>query len=132
MFIIILNIQVIQSGLLLVDLRYGNFDFHFPNFNEYNLSSAFFTVLNSISEICIGASIKYIKLGNFVFHFYNDLNAPNLLFVIITDENSDLDELRFRLKKIASTFNENFSNNLCQFNGNVCQFQNFGELLAEI
>jgi len=127
-----LNIQVIRSGLLLFNLRCRNLDFSLPDFVGNNLTSAFFTVLNTISETCIGASIKYIKLQNFSFHFYNDVSVPNLLFVITTQIDSDPEEIRLQLKKIASIFNENFSNNLCQFNGNLCTFQNFQELLAEI
>lgn len=132
MFIVILNIQVIRSGLLLLNLRYRHFDFHFLDYSDVDLSSAFFTVLNSMSETCIGASIKYIKFQDFIFHFYNDASAFNLLFVIITDTNSDPVDLRFRLKKIASVFNEEFSNNLGQFDGNVHPFRNFRELLVEI
>jgi len=131
-FIIILNIQVIRNGLQLVNIRYGNFDFYFPEFRDFDLSSAFFDVLNSISETCIGAFIKYIRFQNFAFHFYKDTSASNLLFVIITDSNFDPDEIRFQLKKIASVYNEKFSINLSQFNGNVYQFQNFREYLIAI
>lgn len=140
MFIIIINIQVIKNGILLVNLRCGNFIFHIPDFNDLNLASigtegeaaAFLAVLNSFSEKIIGSSIKYIKFQNFIFHFYKDISRSNLLFIIITDINSNPEELRLKLKKIASIFNEKFSSNLYQFNGNVGAFQNFGELLAEI
>lgn len=51
---------------------------------------------------------------------------------MITDPNFNPDEIRFQLKKIASIFNEKFSNNLCQFKGNVFPFQNFREHIVAI
>ena len=133
MVIIILNIQVIRNGLQLVNIRYGNVDFQFPEFSDHDLSSAFFDVIYSFSETFIGALIKYIRFENFAFHFYKDTGVSNLLFVIITDPNFvTTDEIRFQLKKIASIFKEKFPDDLYQFNGNIYQFQNFREHLVAI
>jgi len=65
-------------------------------------------------------------------HFYKDPNDPNIFYVVVTDVDDDIDEINFKIHRIAEIFNQNYESILKDFHGYVGPFRNFGDILISM
>ncbi len=123
------NLFIINHGIPLVKLNFG--ECHSLGVND-TLVAGFIEAMNSFSNEITGSSIKNINFRDYIFHFYKDEEIFNNLFVFIADSEEDADLINFKIKKIASIFNEKYNDILQNFNGDVGKFDNFKNILIEM
>ncbi|TXT67454.1 MAG: hypothetical protein BAJALOKI1v1_90026 [Promethearchaeota archaeon] len=123
------NIFIIKNGLALVKLHFG--ECHSLKQVD-NLIAAFISSLDSYSKKAMGASIKNITLGNYIFYLMKDDLRSNLLYVCILDNNDSDADVQFKMEKIAELFYNEFASVIENFNGEISRFGAFKKKLLEM
>ncbi len=123
------NLFIINHGIALLKLNFG--ECHSLGVND-DLIAGFMSAMDSFSKEVTGSSIRSINFKDYIFHFYNDEETDNNLFVFIADSEEDVELINYKINKIASIFNEKYSDTLKNFNGNVYKFNKFKEILIEM
>ena len=123
------NIFIFKAGIALVDQNFGQC--HALG-NDLNLISSYLYALQQLSLEITGTAIKSLNFEKIAFHFYKDPNDPNMFFVLVTDIDEDLEDINFKIHRIAEIFNQNYKNNLQDFHGNIRPFRGFGEILISM
>ena len=123
------NIFIFKSGIVLVNQNFGQC--HTLG-RDINLVSSYLYALQQISVEITGTSIKSLNFEKIAFHFYKDPYDPNVFYVIVTDVDDDLEEINFKIHRIAEIFDQNYKENLQEFHGNVGTFRNFGDILISM
>jgi len=126
---LIQNIFIFKSGIILVS---QNFGLCHALGNDINLVSSYLYALQQLSVEITGTSIKSLIYEKIALHFYKDPYDPNIFYVIVTDINDDLEEINFKIHRIAEIFDKNYKDNLQDFHGNISPFRNFGDILIEM
>jgi len=99
---------------------------------DINLVSSYLYALQQISVEITGTSIKSLNFEKIAFHFYKDPYDSNVFYVIVTDVDDDLEEINFKIHRIAEIFDQKYKENLQEFHGNVGTFRNFGDILISM
>jgi hypothetical protein len=73
-----------------------------------------------------------MEFDKFIFHFYRNSNDPRTFYLFVTDIEEEKREIKFKIQRIAKIFNEKYSEVLENFNGNISQFDSFGQILIEM
>ena len=123
------NIFIFKTGVVLVNQNFGQC--HSLG-RDINLVSSYLYALQQISIEITGTSIKSLNFEEIAFHFYKDSKDPNIFYVVVTDIDDDLDEINFKIHRIAEIFNQNYKSILKDFYGNVGPFRNFGDILISM
>ena len=123
------NIFIFKSGIVLVNHNFGQC--HTLG-RDINLVSSYLYALQQISVEITGTSIKSLNFEKISFHFYKDPYDSNVFYVIVTDVDDDLEEINFKIHRIAEIFDQNYKENLQEFHGNVGTFRNFGDILISM
>ena len=123
------NIFIFKAGIVLVNQDFGQC--HALG-NDINLVSSYLYALQQISVEITGTSIKSVNFEKIVFHFYKDPYDPNIFYVIVTDIDDDLEEIKFKIHRIAEIFDQNYKETLQDFYGNISPFSNFGDVLISM
>lgn len=55
-----------------------------------------------------------------------------MFYVVVTDVDDDLEEINFKIHRIAEIFVDNYKSNLQEFHGNIVPFRKFGEILIDM
>jgi len=100
--------------------------------NEINLVSSYLYAIQLRSLEITGTFIKSINLGIITFHFYRDPYDPNMFYAVTTDVDDDLEEINFKIHRIAEIFEKNYREYLQEFYGNIVPFRNFGDILVSM
>ncbi len=129
MFFIIRNIFIIRNGVLLLDRNFGECQ----SFNgSFSLFSGFVSALETFTGEITKSALKSINFEDFKINFYRDLNKLDLLYVLITDLDDNYDQIQHKLKKISRLFLEKHQDILTNFDGNINQFNKFGDILIDM
>ena len=123
------NIFVFKAGVVLVNQNFGQC--HSLG-RDINLISSYLYALQQISIEITGTAIKSLNFEEIALHFYKDSNDPNIFYVIVTDVEDDIDEVNFKIHRIAEIFNQNYKTILEDFHGYVNPFRNFGDILISM
>jgi len=126
---LIQNIFIFKSGIVLVNHNFGQC--HTLG-RDINLVSSYLYALQQISVEITGTSIKSLNFEKIAFHFYKDPYDSNVFYVIVTDVDDDLEEINFKIHRIAEIFDQNYKENLQEFHGNVGTFRDFGDILLSM
>ena len=127
--ILIQNIFIFKAGVALVNQNFGHC--HALG-NDINLVSSYLYALQQISLEITGTPIKSVNFEKIAFHFYKDPYDPNIFYVIVTDINDDLEEIKFKIHRIAEIFDQSYKETLEEFYGNIGPFRNFGDILISM
>jgi hypothetical protein len=60
------------------------------------------------------------------------LISSSLANVIVTDIDDDLEEIKFKILRIAEIFDQSYKENLQEFYVNIGPFRNFGDILIRM
>ncbi|MHA1149009.1 MAG: hypothetical protein ACTSR8_12295 [Promethearchaeota archaeon] len=123
------NLIIIQDGNCLLLQHFG--ECHAIKADKF-LVGGYISALQTLSQEIAHSIIKSINFEDGTFHFYIDPLEPNLTYMLITDREDDIEDIRFKLKRIAKLFIEQYSKILANFNGNIKPFEEFGNLLIEM
>ena len=123
------NVFIFKAGISLVNQNFGQC--HALG-SDINLVSSYLYALQQLSLEITGTSIKSLNFEKIAFHFYKDPYDPNMFYVIVTDVNDDLEEINFKIHRIAEIFDQTYKNNLKEFHGNIGPFRNFGDILINM
>ncbi len=123
------NVLIIKNGIALVDRSFGQC---YSLGQDSHLLASFFSILQNLSLEFIGSSIKSLNISNKKFFFYKDHIDSTIFYVIVSDIEDDSDEMKFKIRQIASLFREKYSNYLKDFDGNITYFNTFVDLLIEM
>jgi len=126
---LIQNVFIFKAGISLVNQNFGQC--HALG-SDINLVSSYLYALQQLSLEITGTSIKSLNFEKIAFHFYKDPYDPNMFYVIVTDVNDDLEEINFKIHRIAEIFDQTYKNNLKEFHGNIGPFRNFGDILINM
>jgi hypothetical protein len=126
---LIQNIFVFKAGVLLVDQNFGQC--HSLG-SDINLVSSYLYALQQISLEITGTPIKSLNFEEIALHFYKDPSDPSIYYVIVTDVDDNIDEINFKIHRIAEIFEQNYKDHLKDFFGNIAPFRNFGEILINM
>ncbi|MBY9019809.1 MAG: hypothetical protein KGD67_02045 [Candidatus Lokiarchaeota archaeon] len=123
------NIFVFKAGVLLVNQNFG----HCHSLgSDINLVSSYLYALQQISLEITGTPIKSLNFEEIALHFYKDPSDPNIYYVIVTDIDDDMDEINFKIHRIAEIFEQNYKDNIQDFFGNIAPFRDFGDILINM
>ena len=123
------NLLIMNHGILLVKLNFG--ECHSFGAND-DLVAGFISALDLFSNEITGGSIKAINFEHYTFHFHKDNNVSSNLYVFITDSEEDMEDINFKISKIASLFYNKYSEILKRFRGETNQFNDFKKSLLEM
>jgi len=123
------NIFIIKNGIPLVIINFGAC--HSLGSDD-DLISGFIYVFGTFSRELTGDMIKTIDFENYKMYFYEDKTYLDLLFVFIYEINVKSKDIEFRIKKVASLFDERYSHRISEFNGNISHFSDFKNILLEM
>ena len=123
------NIFVFKAGVVLVNQKFGQC--HSLG-RDINLVSSYLYAVQQLSIEITGTSIKSMNFEEIALHFFKDPNDPNIFYVIVTDVDDDIDEINFKIHRIAEIFNQNYKTILEDFHGYVNPFRNFGDILISM
>lgn len=123
------NIFIFKAGIALVDQNFGQC--HALG-NDINLISSYLYAIQQLSLEITGTSIKSLNFEKIAFHFYRDPYDSNMFYVVVTDVDDDLEEINFKIHRIAEIFEEKYKKYLQQFHGNIAVFRNFGDILVSM
>jgi hypothetical protein len=126
---LIQNIFVFKAGIALVNQNFGHC--HALG-NDINLVSSYLYAIQQISLEITGTSIKSLNFEKIAFHFYRDPNDPNIFYVVVTDIEDDLEDINFKIHRIAEIFKKHYNDYLKEFHGNIVPFRNFGDILIDM
>ncbi len=127
--ILIQNIFVFRAGIALVNQNFGQCH----SFgNDINLVSSYLYALQQLSVEITGTQIKSLNFEEIALHFYKDPRDEHLFYVIVTDVDDEIDEINFKIHRIAEIFNQNYKKILLDFHGNISHFKNFGDTLIKM
>lgn len=122
------NLFVMKDGIALINQNFG--ECHSLT-KDINLITSYLSALQIISEEITGTSIKNINFDEISFHFYIDKKKLGLSYIIVADNDDNLREINNKIHKIKNLFNQLYSAEIEQFNGNISQFKDFGTFLIE-
>lgn len=100
--------------------------------NDINLVSSYLYAIQQLSLEITGTSIKSLNFEKIAFHFYRDPFDSNMFYVVVTDVDDDLNEINFKIHRIAEIFDKNYKDYLQEFHGNIVPFRNFGDILVNM
>ena len=123
------NIFVFKAGIVLINQNFGQCH---PLGRDINLVSSYLYAVQQLSVEITGTSIKSMNFEEIALHFFKDPNDPNIFYVIVTDVDDDIDEINFKIHRIAEIFNQNYKTILEDFHGYVNPFRNFGDILISM
>lgn len=123
------NIFIFKAGIALVDQNFGQC--HALG-SDINLVSSYLYAIQQLSLEITGTSIKSLNFEKIVFHFYRDPFDSNMFYVVVTDVDDDLEEINFKIHRIAEIFDKNYKDYLQEFHGNIVPFRNFGDILVSM
>ena len=126
---IIRNLFIIRNSILLLNVNFG--ECHSLGTDE-NLIASFISAIDILANEATGHSINKINFESYIFHFYNDNHSINKTFILIADSEENKSMVNFKIKKIASLFNEKYAVALSNFIGEVSQFNDFKQVLIEM
>jgi hypothetical protein len=126
---LIQNIFIFKAGVALVNQNFGQC--HALG-NDINLISSYLYALQQISLEITGTSIKSLNFEKISFHFYKDPYDPNIFYVVVTDVDDNLEEINFKIHRIAEIFDKTYKNYLQEFHGNIVPFRTFGDILIDM
>lgn len=123
------NIFIFKSGIVLVNQNFGQC--HALG-NDINLVSSYLYAIQQISVEITGTTIQSLNFEKISFHFYKDPYDPNIFYVIVTDIDDELEEIKFKIHRIAEIFDQNYKDTLQEFYGNLAPFRDFGDILISM
>jgi len=126
---LIQNIFVFKAGVVLINQSFGQC--HSLS-RDINLVSSYLYAVQQLSLEITGTSIKSMNFEEIALHFFKDINDPNIFYVIVSDVDDDLEEINFKIHRIAEIFNQNYKTILEDFHGYVGPFRNFGDILISM
>lgn len=123
------NIFIFKAGIALVN---QNFGLCHTLGSDINLVSSYLYAIQQLSLEITGTSIKSLNFEKIAFHFYRDPLDSNMFFVLVTDVEDNLEEINFKIHRIAKIFDKTYKNYLQEFHGNIVPFRNFGDILINM
>ena len=123
------NIFIFKAGIALVNQNFGQC--HALS-SDINLVSSYLYALQQLSIEITGTPIKSLNFEEITLHFYKDPRDIHMFYVIVTDVEDEIDEINFKIHRIAEIFNQNYEPILLDFHGNVYPFKNFGDILVNM
>ncbi|MFX1336994.1 MAG: hypothetical protein ACFFDK_00135 [Promethearchaeota archaeon] len=122
------NLFVVKDGIALVNQNFG--ECHSLT-QDIDLITSYISALQMISEEITGSSMRSINFDEITFHFYKDTNKLGLFYILVVDINDNQGDISNKIRKISELFNQLYFQKIEHFNGNISQFENFGEILIE-
>ena len=123
------NIFIIKDGIPLMKLNFG--ECHSLQVED-DLLTGFISGLVSFSREATGSSIKKMTFDDYVFHFLKQISGSHLLYVLVSEEGDEMEEIEFKMNKIADLFHERYSSVMEDFCGEVSRFEEFKQLLLDM
>ena len=123
------NVFIFKAGIALVDQNFGQC--HALG-SDINLVSSYLYAIQQLSLEITGTSIKSLNFEKISFHFYRDPFYSNIFYVVVTDVDDDLEEINFKIHRIAEIFDSIYIDYLKEFHGNIVPFRNFGDILVSM
>lgn len=123
------NIFIIQNGIALVKLHFGNCH---SLTGDSTLIAGFMSGLDSFSQEITGSSIKSMTVEDYHFYFYKNGDPLELLYVFICDSDDDSEQIDFKLKKTAELFQDKYAGKVDDFDGEISKFKAFKETLLDM
>lgn len=129
------DVIVIKDGIPLFRKNFSSTENVFSHTNNAILLSGFFSALNSFSDLFNSlGSIKELKLSNtdLCLSFLRDKKIPNLLFLAIYDDYSNIFNVQKTLKKISKAFLKLYGlNRITHWCGNIDEFSSFEDIASQ-
>jgi hypothetical protein len=112
-----------------VPLFYQNFGQCHSFGQEINLISGFISAIQMFSEQLAGSQIEMIELMEKKMAFSKSNSTINAIICDKTDTN---DVISVKIKKVTEIFENEYKQQIKDFNGNIALFDKFGQVLIDL
>ena len=124
---------MIRDVLIMAKSGLPLFHQHFGECHSFGrgleIESSFISALQIFSNELTGSEMRMLELTNkkLIFH-----QTPNNIFAVLCEKADMNTEIISKAQKISELFETTYSEELCQFNGDVNLFHNFRNQLIEL
>ena len=112
-----------------VPLCYQNFGDCHQFGEDPTVISGFISALQMFSKKLTQSEVKLVQMVDKKIAFHR---TKGLLYAIISEENDPIEEIRVKTRKTAEIFENEYSEAIEEFEGNIEPFSGFGDLLVSL